>query len=49
MNDTFDGLETLLRQMYDAIRDDEMMSDIEGVLSMCSLRRECSEINEVDP
>ena len=49
MNDTFDGLETLLRRMSDVIRDDKMMSDIEGVLSMCALRRECSEINDVAP
>jgi len=52
--DTFDGLEPLLRRMYAHFqrldyrgeRYDEMMSDLEHVLSMCALRRECSEINE---
>jgi hypothetical protein len=50
---SFDNLELLLRAMYDSIdsRDDndEMQAQIEHILSMCALRRECSEINEVDP
>lgn len=51
---TFDGLEPLLRQLYAHFQRldyrgelyDEMMSDLEHVLSICALRRECSEINE---
>jgi hypothetical protein len=52
--DTFDGLEPLLRRMYAIFQRadyrgeqyDEMMADLEHVLSMCALRRECGEVNE---
>lgn len=49
---TFDDVDTLLRRIYAILQeedgDSELISQIEGALSLCVLRRECSEINEAE-
>jgi hypothetical protein len=50
--DAFHDLEDLLRKAYNLLAeengDSELIEGIQNVLSLCAMRRECSEINEVE-